>query len=173
MMDKKENPETKKYTAIREGLTEVIAIPVYWACGELAGKFANKLGKPKTFMDKELYSRYKGGDKSEEVINAFKKAVETADDKLPRMNKNLMFLGVCTAALFVIPALCSVAIKPLMNTIQKNSNSNIDVSPQKTDVGSLHTMKSQPFHTDFKCNNKYQGLNSISHVYNQMKVGVL
>ena len=95
MMDKKENPETKKYTAIREGLTEVIAIPVYWACGEFAGKFANKLGKPKNFMDKELYSRYKGGDKSEEVINAFKKAAETAEDKLPRMNKNLMFLGVC------------------------------------------------------------------------------
>lgn len=28
MMDKKEEPKTKKYTAIREGLTEIIAIPV-------------------------------------------------------------------------------------------------------------------------------------------------
>ena len=173
MMDKKENPETKKYTAMREGLTEIIAIPVYWACGEFAGKFANKLGKPKNFMDKELYSRYKGGDKSEEVINAFKKAAETADDKLPRMNKNLMFLGVCTAALFVIPALCSVAIKPLMNTIQKNGNSKKDAPQQKIDIDSLHTIKSQPLHTNFKCNNKYQGLNSISHIYNQTKVGAL
>ena len=37
MMDKTEKPETKKYTALREGLTEVIAIPAYWACGEAAG----------------------------------------------------------------------------------------------------------------------------------------
>ena len=37
MMDKTEKPETKKYTALREGLTEIIAIPVYWASGELAG----------------------------------------------------------------------------------------------------------------------------------------
>lgn len=39
MMDKTEKPETKKYTALREGLTEAIAIPVYWVCGEIAGKF--------------------------------------------------------------------------------------------------------------------------------------
>ena len=40
MMDKKESPETKKFTAIREGLTEVIAIPTYLACGALAAKGA-------------------------------------------------------------------------------------------------------------------------------------
>lgn len=82
MMDKTENPETKKYTALREGLTEVIAIPAYWACGELAGKFA------KSIKDQPLAKR---------------------------AEKNLMFIGVCTAALFVIPALCSVAIKPIMD----------------------------------------------------------
>ena len=43
MSDKHADPETKKYTAIREGLTEVVAIPTYFACGELAGKVANKL----------------------------------------------------------------------------------------------------------------------------------
>lgn len=31
MMDKKSDPETKKYAAIREGLTEVAAIPLYIA----------------------------------------------------------------------------------------------------------------------------------------------
>ena len=31
----------KKYTALREGLTEVIAIPTYLACGYLAGKGAD------------------------------------------------------------------------------------------------------------------------------------
>ncbi len=83
MMDKKENPETKKYTALREGLTEVIAIPAYWACGEAAGALAKKV-----FKDKALAGR---------------------------AEKNLMFMGVCIAALFVIPGLCSVAIKPIMD----------------------------------------------------------
>lgn len=93
MMDKTENPETKKYTALREGLTEVIAIPAYWACGELASKFA------KSIKDQPLAKR---------------------------AEKNLMFIGVCTAALFVIPALCSVAIKPIMDKMglkaPKNKN---------------------------------------------------
>ena len=40
MMDKNESPETKKYAALREGLTEVIAIPTYLTCGALAGKCA-------------------------------------------------------------------------------------------------------------------------------------
>ena len=83
MMDKTENPETKKYTALREGLTEVIAIPAYWACGEAAGALAKKV-----FKDKALAGR---------------------------AEKNLMFMGVCAAALIVIPALCSIAIKPIMD----------------------------------------------------------
>ncbi len=98
MMDKTENPETKKYTALREGLTEAIAIPAYWACGEIAGKLAKK---------------------------AFKSDPALAN----RAEKNLMFIGVCTAALFVIPALCSVAIKPIMDKLglkspkdKKNNN---------------------------------------------------
>ncbi len=84
MMDKTENPETKKYTALREGLTEVIAIPAYWACGELAGGLAKKVFA----KDKALANR---------------------------AATNLMFMGVCVAALFVIPGLCSVAIKPIMD----------------------------------------------------------
>ena len=67
MMDKTENPETKK-------------------CGELAGKLAKKAFN----NDKALANR---------------------------AEKNLMFIGVCTAALFVIPALCSIAIKPIMHKI--------------------------------------------------------
>ena len=50
MMDKTENPETKKYTALREGLTEVIAIPAYWACGEIAGKLG-QLGDQEFLAD--------------------------------------------------------------------------------------------------------------------------
>ena len=129
MMDKKENPETKKYTAIREGLTEIIAIPVYWACGELSGKFAHLLAKPKNFMDKKLYKKYKNGFHTSKVMNAYENAKELAENNLPKMNKNLMFIGVCGAALFVIPALCSVAIRPLMNQLQKRNAKKEQAKP--------------------------------------------
>ena len=87
MMDKKEEPKTKKYTAIREGLTELIAIPVYWLLGEGSAKLANK------FLPEEL--KAKGA-------------------------KNCMLIGVCAAALVVIPGLCSLAIKPLMDKFYHN-----------------------------------------------------
>ncbi len=107
MMDKTENSETKKYTALREGLTEAIAIPAYWGCGELAGGLAKKIFN----KDKALAGR---------------------------AEKNLMFIGVCTAALFVIPALCSVAIKPIMDAIglktpeDKKNQPNTQTQLQKT-----------------------------------------
>lgn len=91
MTDKTEKPETKKYTALREGLTEVIAIPAYWGCASLAGKLA------KTMKDA----------KGQELAK-----------------KNLMFLGVCTAALIIIPWLCSLAIKPMMKVF------HVDVKPK-------------------------------------------
>lgn len=47
MMDKKSDPETKKYAAIREGLTEVAALPLYaitpFAAGKLAKTIASKI----------------------------------------------------------------------------------------------------------------------------------
>lgn len=92
MMDKKEEPKTKKYTAIREGLTELIAIPVYWACGELSAKVATK------FLPKELQKQ--GA-------------------------KNCMFIGVCAAALVVIPGLCSAAIKPIMDKFYHNEQGKL------------------------------------------------
>lgn len=94
MTDKHADPETKKYTAIREFLTEVVAIPTYFACGELAGKVANKLNF-NHLPTKELQE------------HARKNA-----------QHNFMFLGVCVAALAVIPALASVTIKPFMEKIQ-------------------------------------------------------
>lgn len=49
MMDKKTDPQTKKYTAIREGLTEVIAAGVYLGVDKLselaASPIAKKAGK--------------------------------------------------------------------------------------------------------------------------------
>lgn len=98
MMDKTEKPETKKYTALREGLTEIIAIPTYWACGELTAKLASKFKFKK--------------DMPADVQASLRK----------RASKNMMFIGVCVAALFVIPGLCSVAIKPIMDKFMPQNN---------------------------------------------------
>ena len=105
LSDKHADPETKKYTAIREALTEVVAIPTYFACGELAGKVAGKL---KLSPEKQALAR-----------------------------SNFMFLGVCAAALLVIPALASVTIKPFMKKIQdnkKNSNKELEKVSEKLDI---------------------------------------
>ena len=168
MMDKKENPETKKYTAIREGLTEIIAIPVYWASGELAGKLAHVLAKPKNFMDKNLYKQHKKGHVTPEVAKAFDSAKELAENNLSKMNKNLMFIGVCTAALFVIPALCSVAIKPLMGVIQKNHKPE----DKRLDVNTLRETSAPLYNPYFQHNDNLKYLSSFNKTpVGGMKVG--
>ena len=53
MMDRKEDYQTKRYTALREGLTEMIAIPVYYLSGVLSKKLAQKIAVPKNFMTKD------------------------------------------------------------------------------------------------------------------------
>ncbi|MDR1327215.1 MAG: hypothetical protein LBJ74_02275 [Heliobacteriaceae bacterium] len=124
MMDKKEDPETKKYTAIREGLTEVIAIPTYFLCGEAASKLSS-------MMPQNLQKR---------------------------ADKNLMFVGVCAAALIVIPGLCSLAIKPLMKKIQENNTKKKPLEPPVNHQ--LSTINHQPLnnYSTFKPFNGSYGL---------------
>ena len=109
MMDKTEDPETKKYTAIREGLTEVVAIPTYWGCGELTAKLASKMN--------------------------------LAPEKLAAAQHNLMFVGVCTAALLVIPAVTSLIIKPLMKTLKARADKKKNISEHKLDMVDSSTEK--------------------------------
>lgn len=45
MMDKNSDPETKKYAAFREGLTEVAALPIYASIPFLIGKAMDKFYK--------------------------------------------------------------------------------------------------------------------------------
>jgi len=126
MMDKHEEPETKKYTALREGLTEVVAIPTYWACGEMASKIADKM--------------------------------QVTTEKKALAKHNFMFIGVCTAALFVIPALASVAIQPFMKKIMgdkkppkpETSEHKLDIKETEVDEKpvSIHDPHeyTKPFH---------------------------
>jgi len=119
MMDKKESYETKRYTAIREGLTELIAIPVYFLSGFAGEKLAKKLAVPQNFMSKTMYKKYKAGNTSAKVMKSYNHAKELAEVNLPKITSSLTFIGVCVSALLVIPGLCSVTIKPIMKGIEK------------------------------------------------------
>lgn len=101
LTDKKEKPETKKYAAAREFLTEVVAIPTYIGCAEIAQHFAKAFKNP---------------------------------EKATKAKSNLSFIGVCIAAIFVIPALCSAIIAPLTNRIFNKKD--IKEEPAKLDVTS-------------------------------------
>lgn len=102
LTDKNESPETKNYAALREFLTEVVAVPTYWVSGEIASKIAGK-----AFQKEPL--------------------------KQPMAKTNLGFVGVCIAALFIIPALCSVIVKPFTDLIYKHKN-NVPSQPNVTDI---------------------------------------
>ena len=145
MMDKKESPETKKYTALREGLTEVIAIPTYLACGALAGKGA---------------------------------ALIKDAEKAAKAKHNLCFVGVCTAALVVIPGLCSLVVKPFTDKIfHKNSkdNNNENPSAAKLDITSetpeLKVPISQTGHMLDVSRYNTHNINLGSFTNNGMRVG--
>lgn len=141
MMDKKEKPETKKYTALREGLTEAIAIPSYFGCSMLAAQFS------KAFKD----------EKSKTLAK-----------------KNLMFLGVCAAALVIIPGLCSIVIKPFMKLIMPNKNINKQ-EENKFDTGSTKNFQGNLYLPMNKANNLTQ-LNNFPRIAKPqtgMKVGAV
>ena len=110
MMDTKESYETKRYTAYREGLTELIAIPVYYLSGVISRAISNKISVPKHFMSKKIYEKYKAGDVSQEVLDAVKHAENMAQLNLPKIKTTSAFIGVCTSALLIIPMLCSLLI---------------------------------------------------------------
>lgn len=157
MMDKTEKPETKRYTAVREGLTELIAIPAYWACGEIAGKCAKLFVKREDFLSENIKNQIKKGIKGPQIDKALNIAAEQAEKNGIKAANNLRFVGVCTAALFIIPALCSVAIKPLMSKIIKppSANDTKEVLPdaiQKLNIKSnkkpdITTFGSSPYRT--------------------------
>ena len=91
MMDKHEEYETKKYTAIREGMTEVIAIPCYM----MLPKLAQKVIVPMICNGKH-------------------------SDKVQTAGKTLSFVAVCVSALIIIPAVCSAVINPIMDFMAEN-----------------------------------------------------
>ena len=139
MMDKHEDYETKKYTALREGLTEAIAIPCYlsvaWAAKNVV---APMICKSKT------------------------------SDQVKKAAKTLSFLGVCTAALVIIPAACSAMINPIMKFLKEKKNHkkccpehHIDIKEQPTELKAIAT---QPLlNSSSPLQNTYAGFNSFRY----------
>ena len=164
MMDTKENYETRRYAALREGLTELIAIPVYYLSGVLSKYTAKKLATPKNFMSKNIYQKFKNGDTSKEVMTAFGHAKELAEINKGRMTTTASFIGVCISALFIIPCVCSATIKPIMKNLEKkNSAKQVDNTNPVKNV------------TVQKPNNNVQSFKAlyINNNYGGMKVGGL
>lgn len=142
MMDKKTPDETKKYTALREGITELIAAPTYLALPILAAK---------------------GSD-----------LFKIKDAKMAKMAKhNLQTVGTWTAALFVIPGLCSAIVKPIMNKIyakkQNNEPAKLDVTSKSDEIKPTSQITTPDNNTT-----KYQPIHNVSlsaFRNNGMKVG--
>ena len=120
LMDKKQDPETKKYAAFREGLTEVAALPIYAIMPFLAAGLAEK------------------------VASNMKKNVN-----MDNIKGTAKFLGVCLATL-LIPAVCNVIQPPIMNAYKKHeddkkakianiSNINTVTQPLQTPFNSSHS----------------------------------
>lgn len=89
MMDKESDPQTKKYAAFREGLTEVIAALTYVATNKI-------LVNPLT----NFLHRKTGGHKG-------------------RIKNALEFICVCLSAVCLIPAACNLTLNPVMKGIAK------------------------------------------------------
>lgn len=164
MSDKTENPETKKYTALREGLTELIAIPAYWACGEIAGKFGKKIvskGMDLKFEKEAKNNRHY----TKEAMNEMKEAA------IKKGQKGLMFIGVCAAALFVIPAVCSLVIKPVMHSFGLKSphEKEKEAKNKKLDVIDTPSQDIRPYHEIIYNRPKFNDI--IQSPQTGMKVG--
>ena len=128
MLKKGENPESKKYAALREGVTEVIAVPTYWASGVLAAKFGEIIAAKA--MDIKFAEQEKKGHILAENIKQ-----EMKSSAIKKGQAGLMLIGVCTAAGIIIPALCSAFVTPIMKRLKpKENNANLKETFAKNDI---------------------------------------
>lgn len=110
MMKKGENPESKKYAALREGLTEATAVPSYIICGEIGSKLGNYIGRKAKKMELENLIK-EGKNFTQEAMDEM---ISTAGK---RGSSGLNLICICAAAGLIIPAVCSACVTPIMNKI--------------------------------------------------------
>ena len=122
MMDKKQEPEVKKYAAIREGLTEVIAIGVYTLSGAISNYMAKSMTRikenlPKKDFPKQIFSNILKEKNLPATINP-EKAASVAKTFF-KFKSTISMLGVFLSAFLIIPAVCSLAMKPIMHSLKQ------------------------------------------------------
>lgn len=93
MMDKKQEKNSRKYTAFREGLTGAVAFGSYLITDAGVAKLAKHIAEKTNHLN-----------------------------ELPKMKSTLSLISVSLTALFVIPAICNMATKPLMNALLPDNN---------------------------------------------------
>ncbi|MCQ2754316.1 MAG: hypothetical protein MJ231_04615 [bacterium] len=144
LSDKKQDKDSRSYAALREGLTEGIAIPVYLMSGQIATAIAKKKAKPDGMSDeqfKKIIFKKEPYDVKKLAGTKFEHA--TTQDMINlrnnffKMKGTLSMLGVFASALVIIPALCSLTIKPIMRLAKnasqtsKKENQVATVAPKK------------------------------------------
>lgn len=100
MMDKKQEKASRTYTAFREGLTGAVAFCSYLVTDAGVEKLASHIAKKTNHIN-----------------------------ELPKMKSTLSLISVSLTALFVIPAICNVATKPLLDKFIKKKPANITQTP--------------------------------------------
>ena len=157
MLKKGENPESKKYAALREGITEVIAVPTYWASGVLAAKFGGIISSKA--MDKYFKRQEKlGRSLSDDVKQEMKSSA------IKKGQAGLMLIGVCTAGGIIIPAVCSACVTPIMNRLRpkkEEQSKKLDIKENVLKynvVSNLNTPQKFISNAVFKNNVNYSGM---------------
>ena len=112
MMDKESDKDTKKYAAFREGLTEAIAFCSYIATHKLILPQGVRLAK------------YVNKNRPKELPNV----------SVRKVQNGLSLLSVCLTAGIIIPAVCNVVLKPVMDGVAKVMNKNKKDKTQKLDI---------------------------------------
>lgn len=107
MMDKKQEKKSRSYTAFREGLTGAVAFGAYLITNTGVEKLA--------------------------------KHIATKTNRLPQLNQmksTLSLISVSLTALFVIPAICNYATKPLLDKFQNRHDK--PAQPMQKTNGKVH-----------------------------------
>lgn len=169
LMDKEQDPKSKCYAALREGLTEIIAIGVYYGSGKLATGIAKSLAKPKD-MAKDTF---KGIISGKSIPNGMTDdAARALKNNFFKMNSTLSMLGVFASALLVIPAVCSAVIKPFMSVINKEEEKH---HKKHLDVDTAAPVKVAVYTPSFQYNNGHKVFNTFPDRFpsysSGMKVG--
>lgn len=111
MMDKKQDRDSRVYTAFREFLTGAVAFVSYLATNAVVEKVATKIAKKTNHLS-----------------------------ELPKMKSTLSLVAVSLTALFVIPGICNAATKPLLNLITGKKNKQPE-KPAPTVISEKQTVK--------------------------------